>query len=340
MFRCGIIGVSGKRARGIADAYRHIRRGKVVAVATRQADKLRAFADAYGVTAQYTDYREMFAREKLDLVHVNTPPAARLEIFEAADQAGVPALICEKPLAMQGEDWRSLRDFEPRCRVKIAINHQLHFHPRRAHLQQLVRDGAIGDIRFIDGSAGMNLAFQGTHILQGIGAFNPGGKPTTVFGQASGTAGLKETPRCHYAPDDALASMTYDNGVSALLRCGAGAPRVAGDFIWLHKRLAVYGTRGHVAWSMWGWETLLDGVRESGAHVYDNEDILGQAAMTEAMFDWLLADTAVHPLNLRNALRDYNVILGLYTSVIHHRPVELPVEPEDQLLDQLRQALT
>ena len=174
MIKCAIIGVGGGRARGLAEAYRHVTRGRLGAVSTRRRDRLDAFAAEFGVSARYTDYREMLDREKPDLVHVNTPPSVRLEIFEAAESAGVPAVLVEKPLAIQGEDFLAIRAFAQTARVKIAVNHQLHFHPRRRRLQQQVRDGAIGNLRFIEASAGMNPAYQGTHALQAVSAFNPG----------------------------------------------------------------------------------------------------------------------------------------------------------------------
>ena len=44
--------------------------------------------------------------------------------------------------------------------------------------------------------------------------------------------------------------------VQATLRCGENAPRVPrGDAIYQHKRIAVYGMKGYVHWTMWGWET-------------------------------------------------------------------------------------
>jgi predicted dehydrogenase len=341
MVKSVIIGVSGGRARGLADAYQHIKRGQLVAVSTRTKDKLDEFGDKYGVQARYTDYREMFEKEKPELVHVNTPPNVRLEIFEAAEAAGVSAVIVEKPLAIQGEDYLAIRAFaNSNPNIKIAINHQLHFHPRRQQLQQLVRDGAIGDIRFIEASSGMNLAYQGTHSLQAVGAFNPDGKPKTVFGQAAGTNGLADTPKQHFAPDQSLLAIEYDNGIQATLRCGDNAPRVDNARpIHQHKRIAVYGTQGYIYWTMWGWETLIDGKREIGEHDYPEEDILGQSAMTEAMIDWLNDDTAIHPLNLENALSDFNVILGLYMSTLSHQVIELPVQPDNQLIQQLRNTL-
>ena len=340
MYKSVIIGVGGGRAHGHADAYQYVKRGRVVAVCDLLQGPMDEFGDKFDVAARYTDYREMFEKEKPELVQVSTHPKVRLEVLEAAEAAGVPLAIVEKPLAIQGEDYIALRDFAARePKIKVAINHQLQFHPRRQHLQKLVADGAIGDLRFIEASSGMNLAYQGTHSLQAIGAFNPAA-PTTVFGQVSGAAGLQPNVKEHYAPDQSLAAVEYDNGVQATLRCGENAPRVPrGGPIYQHKRIAVYGMKGYIHWTMWGWETFIDGAYDSGEHEYPDEDVLGQAAMCDAMFDWLDDESKVHPLNLHGALVDFNVILALYASSLNHEVVHIPYEPEADLVPKLRQAL-
>ena len=339
MYKCAIVGVGGGRARGHAEAYQQIARGKLAAVSTRRRERLEAFGEQFGVQAQYTDYREMFQVERPDLVHVNTPPDVRLEVLEAADAAGVPAVIVEKPLAIQGEDYLAIREFSRRCRVKIAVNHQLHFHPRRQMLQDVVLEGKVGEVRFIEASCGMNLAYQGTHTLQAIGAFHPSGIPAMVFGQVAGAEGLTETPKQHFSPDACLAGIGFEDGLRAQLQCGPKAPRVGEGGINTHKRIAVYGTRGYVHWTMHSWETGCDGKVEGGSHAYPAEDILGQAAMTEATFDWMEDEKAGHPLNLDAALRDFNVVLGIYTSALRHEAVDLPVEPEENLIAALRNRL-
>ena len=339
MYKCAIIGVGQNRARGLAEAYRHIQRGKLVAASARTADHLAAFADEYGIEKRYADYREMFERERLDVVHVNTPPSVRLEIMEAAEECGVAALIVEKPLAIEAEDYRTIRAFAERCRVKIAINHQLHFQPRRFEFQQRVAAGEIGDMLSVDASCGMNLAYQGTHALQAVGAFLPECTPVQVLAQVGGGNGLQDTPKKHFAPDNALALINYDNGVQAHLQSGATAPKVGREGIHTHKRIAVYGTRGYVHWTMWSWEIGIDGRITPGAHEYAEEDILGQARMTEAMFDWLADNAMVHPLNLQGALSDFNIVLGIYTSALERRPVDLPCDPADGLIDRLRAEL-
>ena len=339
--KCAIIGVSGGRANGHAAAYVHIPRGKLACIATRNRENLDAFGERWSVDTRYTDFREMLGREKPDLVHVNTPPDVRLEVMEAAEAAGVGALIIEKPLAIQAEDYLAILEFSRRCRLKVAINHQLHFHPRRKHLQELVGEGAIGELRFIDASARMNMAYQGTHVLQSIAAFHPLGVPSAVFAQVSGTNGLEASRRNHYAPDATAATIRYEDGVSALLRCGSnGAYVLAGDErVNVHKQLTVYGSEGHVHWSMWGWETLVRGRRERGEHNYPDEDFLGQAGMTESVFDWLEDDSRVHPLNLEAALRDFHIVLKAYMSALQRKEETFASELQPRLIDALRKEL-
>ena len=185
----------------------------------------------------------------------------------------------------------------------------------------------------------MNLAYQGTHALQAISAFNPGASPVDVFGQVSGAGGLRETPKHHYAPDQCTAVINYDNGVSALLRCGDLAPRVVDGPVNMHKRIAVYGEAGFAHWTMHGWETRIGNIPRDGTHVYAEEDVLGQAAMTEAMMDWIKDDRAVNPLNIDSALKDFGVILGIYESALERSVVKLPSNPPSGMIEQLRSAL-
>ena len=340
-YKCGIIGVSGGRANGHADAYAHIPRGRLACIATRNRANLDAFGARWNVDARYTDYREMFEREKPDLVHVNTPPDVRLEVMEAAETAGVGALIIEKPLAIQAEDYLAIRKFAESAKVKVAINHQLHFHPRRSHLQSLVAEGAIGEVRLIDAGARMNMAYQGTHVLQSVAAFHPLGEPESVFAQISGGNGLQEGRKRHYAPDATMATIRYRDGSSALLRCGTNGPYVLAEDerVNVHKQVTVYGTDGFVHWNMWGWETSIGGRHAQGSHNYPDEDILGQAAMTEAAFDWLENDSRIHPLNLDAALFDFHILLKAYMSGLNRREETLISELQPGLIDALREKL-
>jgi hypothetical protein len=95
-----------------------------------------------------------------------------------------------------------------------------------------------------------------------------------------------------------------------------------------------------VEWRMEAWERLtLDGGCEHGRHNYAEEDLLGQAALTEAVCDWLDDDARPHPNNLATSLAELNVLLALYASALRRASVALPFAPEEDLLPALWEAL-
>ncbi len=340
MYKSAIIGVSGPRANEHADAYAHIKRSALTAVSTRNEANLKAFASKHSVDNTYTDYRNMFAEHKPDIVHVNTPPNVRVEVFEAAIEHGIPAIIFEKPIALSFEDLTQFRALATSSKCKVAVNHQLHFHPNRAALQEKVANGAIGQVTHIDVSSQLNIVHQGTHVLQAIRSFIPGARPVSIKASASGATGLTDNPRHHYAPDQLQAEIVYSNGTHATLNCGPAAPSVDGAHeINHHKRIAVQGTEGQLLWSMWGWELTAQGNTSSGKHDYFAEDILGQAAMVESMIDWIEDDSFLMPLRLDNALADFEIIMGMYQSIIHDKKITFPLQKETDILNKIRDKL-
>lgn len=344
-YRSVIIGASGARARHHALAYRYQPRARLVAVAARTAAPRDRLAADYGVPARYRDYREMLARERPDVVHVSTPPSARLEVLQQVAAAGVPAAIVEKPIAIDGPDCAALAALARASPLKVAVNHQLHYHAPRRRLQRLVAEGALGQVRFIDAGCGMNGAYQGTHSLQAVFAFAGTARPAAVLAQAAGADGLQPNPRAHYAPDDLLAAIDFSDGLRALLRCGRGAPRqadappAAHDEVWAHKRIAVYGERGHVSWTMWSWETLCDGRLQRGSHDYWEQDAPAQAALVGSVLDWIEHPERGHPLALERAAEQYAVLLAAYRSALRRRPLPLPEPAPEPVIAPLRRAL-
>ena len=337
-YRCAIVGVSGGRANGHAEAFPLLPRGELVAVSTRTDENLQAFGDKWQVAVRYNDYDRMFRDEKLDLVLVNTPPTVRLEVLQSAERHGVTGLIVEKPLAIQGEDYLELCEFAKESVTKVAINHQLHFHPRRQFLQRLVQEGAIGKIQYLRASARMNMAYQGTHVLQSIQAFQTSPAVKVITSLMTGDQGLQETARMHLAPDELAADIYFADGSIAKLLCGLNAPfnDKSDERVNTHKMIEVNGSAGKIHWSMTGWRTSMGDMEESGKHAYHEEDILGQAAMCEAMFDWFEDEACVHPLHLGAALQDFRLMLAIYSSGLTGEEEVLFGAPKPHLLRSLR----
>lgn len=332
-FRCAFLGC-GPRANGHAAAYQHISRGRIVALCDMNEERLNDFGDKYDVATRYTDLDEMLQAEQPDVVHCVTDPTLRVPLMTRLAEAGVPGVIVEKPVCIGASDYRALRALEARAGTKFAVNHQLRHHPRILEFLQDIAEGAIGQVRMIDASAVLPMSGQGVHVLDLMFAFNGYAAPQTVFGASSGYDDINGT---HPSPRTAETMVTFANGVRALLQAGAGAPQFIEGPSWMHKRIAVYGTHGFRHWWMSGWEkSLPDGSVEKGEQVYSEQDIHGQAGLTNAMFDWLEDDAQAAPTSLATSLDEWSVILAGYLSTVEARPVEMPFDPPDDLLERFK----
>jgi predicted dehydrogenase len=89
--------------------------------------------------AEYQDWREMLARERLDAVLVCTPPDAHRAVVEGAAEAGV-AIYLEKPVAHGMDDARAITDAVAGAGVVCAVGYQ---YRAISFLADLPRDAAL-----------------------------------------------------------------------------------------------------------------------------------------------------------------------------------------------------
>lgn len=331
--KCAFLGC-GPRAAGHAQAYDLITRGTKVACCDLNEERLGAFAEKWNIPNTYTDLDKMLEREKPDVVHMVTRPNLRVGLMTHLSEAGVAGVIVEKPICVGADDWRALGHLAATSRTHFAVNHQLRHHPMILSLLDEVAAGKFGEIRFLDASSVLPMAGQGVHVLDLMFAFAGYAPVQTVFGASSGYDDIG----CeHPTARTAESLITFANGMRGALQAGVGAPMFEAGPTWAHKRLAVYGTHGFFHWRMNAWEkSLPDGTVEQGQKVYGEEDVQGQANLTNAMFDWIEDDKQVSPTNLRTSLDEWQVILAGYLSTVESRPVDFPFDPADDLLAQFK----
>jgi predicted dehydrogenase len=139
----------------------------------------------------------------------------------------------------------------------------------------------------------------------------------------------------------ALAEIGFSSGLRAVLRCGSNAPPASLAPLpgHEHQQITIYGSQGHARWTMHSWEVLSRGTTRSGTHRYSQEDVLAQAALTEAMLDWLESRTAEPPVSIHDALREFEILLAIYASALAAEPRQLPCHPPDNLIASLRNKL-
>ena len=350
LYKSALLGC-GPRGREHAQAYKYVKNGKLVAICDLNEQRLNALGNEFGIDRCYTDIHEMLDKERPDLLHIVTsatlsvsPLTLRVSLLTIASDYEVPVVIFEKPIATQGEDFRALQQLNANSRTRFVVNTQMHFHPRHLELKRNVAEGRIGEIRFIDISTRSTVLDQGSHVLEFAHSYDGWASPISIMGQVSGAKNIPTgLPNADQpSPDLVEAAIAFSNGVRAQLLCGAIAPKThETDSQHMHKRISVYGTRGFLQWTRVNWElSTPEGGYESGTHSYAEEDVLGQAMLTDAAFDWVKDESKVHPTRLELSLIQFNIILGIYTSALNHTLVELPFDPPDGLIDSLKARLT
>jgi len=342
-YKAAVIGCGGRGPAHI-EAYQHIDNAEVVAccdLLTEQADKR---ATAYGIKA-YTDAAGMIRAERPDIVHVVFPPGdTRVAVMQQIAELGVPMCTTEKPLAIGVADWRELAELEATSQTKFAVCHQFRWQVHLAKCRQALASGRLGEVKFLDFSAGMNISGQGTHILNYGMSLNGDCPVVRVFGAANGAS----DDTVHPAPQSTAGYLTFANGVRALWNNGPTALRI-GDpkTAWQHVRVAAYADRGRTNYEEFGrWEIVgPDGVECGdcgGMGTWQKNNALAQAGLHKALIEWHeTGQPAACGTNLAQGLHEWAVVLALYQSALERRPIEMAgFDPPEDLFDRLMEALS
>ena len=123
-------------------------------VVGRDASAVAAAAEKWGWRESATDWREVIARDDIDIVDIVTPGDTHAEIAIAALEAG-KHVLCEKPLANTVAEAEAMADAAARAAEK-GIRSMVGFTYRRVPAATFARDlvaaGRIGDVRQVRAS--------------------------------------------------------------------------------------------------------------------------------------------------------------------------------------------
>jgi predicted dehydrogenase len=161
--RWGILG-----AGGIADTVSgdiNLTDGNVVtAVAARDADRAARFAAHHGAARSYGDYTSLVNDDEVDVVYVTTTHPHHRAHALLAIEAGKAVLI-EKPVCLNAADAREVFAAATRAGVFAMEAMWTRTNPLIRQAQQLIADGAIGEVRGLRNEFGLGLAFDPAHRL-------------------------------------------------------------------------------------------------------------------------------------------------------------------------------
>ncbi len=117
----------------------------LVAIAGRNEEAVAEAARRYGYKKHYTDWRDMIADDEVQLFDNGGPNDLHAEPCIAAAKAG-KHVLCEKPLARNAEEAKSMLDAVQKAGVKHMVAYNYRFVPAIRQARQLIESGALGQI--------------------------------------------------------------------------------------------------------------------------------------------------------------------------------------------------
>jgi predicted dehydrogenase len=115
------------------------------AVAARDTEKARGFAEVWGYESIESDWRTLVARSDIDAVDICTPNDLHAEIAIAAARAG-KMVLCEKPIARTAEEAVPMVEAVEEAGVANLVWYNYRRVPAVSFIKQIVASGRLGKI--------------------------------------------------------------------------------------------------------------------------------------------------------------------------------------------------
>ncbi|MFE0643818.1 Gfo/Idh/MocA family protein [Streptomyces sp. NPDC058877] len=242
--RWGILATGGVAERFTTDLLA-LDGAEVIAVASRTGASATSFAERFGIPRAYGEWAGLFADGDVDVVYVATPHHAHRAAAGLALEAG-KAVLCEKAFTLNAREAGELVALSRDRGLFLMEAMWTYCHPLVRRIVELVRDGAIGEVRTVQADFGLAGPFDAGHRLRdpavGGGALLDLGVYPVSFAQL--LLGEPSAVRAHalLSPEGVDLNtgvlLGWESGASALLSCSlvADTPLTA----------SVTGTRGRI----------------------------------------------------------------------------------------------
>ncbi len=129
---------------------------ELVGVCDLSAAAAKYGAERYGAKAAYTDFKEMLAQAKPDVVHILTPPNTHKMLATECLKAGAHVL-CEKPITPTLEEFKELWAIAQSCGRHLMEDQNYLYNKPILDIQKLVNEGALGTIQDVEIRVALNI---------------------------------------------------------------------------------------------------------------------------------------------------------------------------------------
>ncbi len=119
---------------------------EIRAIASRNLEKGRAWADKLGIPQAYGSYEELLANPEIEAIYNPLPNDQHVPLTLAAARAG-KHVLCEKPVALTATQAAELREVAGKVHIMEAF--MVRFHPQWIAVRERVQNGELGDLRAV-----------------------------------------------------------------------------------------------------------------------------------------------------------------------------------------------
>lgn len=138
---------------------------EVLAVGSRAKESAEVFAATHGIPRAYGSWTDLAADGDIDVVYVATPHSAHYAATRICLEAG-RAVLCEKPFTLDRDTSAELIDLARQRDLFLMEAMWMRCNPGVLRIQELIADGAIGEVRTVHADFGVAGPFEPTHRMR------------------------------------------------------------------------------------------------------------------------------------------------------------------------------
>jgi predicted dehydrogenase len=290
----------------VVEPARNSDKAAVIAVASRDAGRAKRYAQEHSINRAYGSYEELLEDPDVEAVYNSLPNSMHVDWSIRALEAGKHVLV-EKPMARRPEDVERAYDVAESRGLRLMEAFMYRHHPQTHKLEEVVRSGAIGELRQVRASFSFTLddpanvrlepELDGGSLLD-LGCYCVGitrllaGEPELVFGRQRvgptgvdlGFAGLLEFPDGVFGQFHCAFDLPAASGVEAIGSKGSVVVRepfrALGELEVNGERIVADGVDRYLL----QLENLSQAIRGAAEPLLGRSDALGQARTIGALY--------------------------------------------------------
>ena len=320
--RWGVLGVAKIAVEKVIPAMQLGRYSSVVAIASRSPERARRAAKQLDLPRAHGSYEDLLADPEVDAIYNPLPNHLHVPWSIEAARAG-KHVLCEKPLALDADEARSLLAARDETGVLIQEAVMVRTHPQWLAARELMRLGRIGEPRAAQGFFSYHNTdpanVRNIESIGGGGLLDIGFYPITTTRfffdeEPSRVCGLIERD-----PD-----LKIDRLTSAILEFPSGhASFTCSTQLVPYQRMHFFGTKGRIE-----VEIPFNAPRDRPCRIFldDGSDLHGKGIETFAfetcdqytiqgdLFSKAILDGGPAPVPLEDSVRNMEVIDAIFRS--------------------------